>query len=267
MSNVDAYLLKHGDVVTLRTQSEGAGGQEGWLYIDRDEQPQISHAVSLPITDRKFMWQVLKPYPQKGGGNQNPDYVTEGDHIFLKSVHNDLLLAFYGNHCGFNSTRAVLGQEIAMANYQQQGDGGQAAIQLIGADGGVSEDKAVVKGHRAYALKYTKNSCYLSMPFGEKGATSGGQGLAENFIIMPPSGTLEELEFQAGTPQHTNMAGLFSAGTGQYTEQASIMATGFAPLKTPSPAWEQDLKKYGVYIGGGVVILIVLIALIILMAK
>lgn len=266
MSNVDAYLLKHGDVITLRTQSEGPGGQEGWLYLDRDEQPQISQAVTLPITDRRFMWQVLKPYPQMGGGNQNPDYVTEGDHIHLLSLHNDFVLTFHGNHCGFNAARAQMGKEIAMGNYQQQGDGGQSAIQLVGADGGVSENKAVVKAHRAYALKFTKNACYLSMPHGKIGGTSGGHGLSENFIIMPASGTVEELTYQAGTPQHTATSGLFSSGAGQYQEEGSVMATTFAPLHTPS-SWEQDLKKYWMYVAGGGVALLILILLIVMIAK
>lgn len=243
--STEQLLVKHGDVVTLRTQNE----QGGFLYIDRNTgSPEVAHDVALPITDRRFDFQIHKPTPQRGGGNQNPDYVTEGDQIILKSIDNNLVLTLHGNHCGFNTARANLGLEIAVAHYQAAGDGSHSAMQVIASDGSITHNQGAVKGHKAYALKFTQSGCYLSMPHAQQGITSGGHGLSNNFLILPASGTMEELQFQPQGPVDLDSAQ--DAGYGQYEPPtASAMAISLGPVHGPAPGGDDRDIIFAVVIG------------------
>lgn len=192
------FLLKHGDVLTIRTLHSNSTGQPGWLYLDANETPQIAHGIDLPISDKKFQWQVLKLSPNTTGGNQNPTYVTEGDDVILKSLANGLVLAFHGGFCGLNSAKAQVGEQIALGNYYTSGQGSTGTVRFVDMTGGVTQDRAVIYGLRPYAIKFAAQHCFLSTPPHDQGKTASAASVNEQFILLPPWGSLKELEMRAG---------------------------------------------------------------------
>jgi len=193
------YLVKHGDVLTIRTLNMNSGGAPGWVYLDTNEAPQVAHGVDLPISDRKFLWQVLKLSPNVSGGNQNPIYVTEGDDVILKSMHNGLALTLHGLRCGVSSAKAQLGEQIAVGNYYTSGQGGLGTLSIVDATGGATRDRAVIYGLRPYAFKFPGTKCFLSMPPHDQGKTAASASQYEAFVLLPPTGALSELQLRAQT--------------------------------------------------------------------
>jgi hypothetical protein len=191
------FLVKHGDVITLRTLHLNAAGSPGWLYVGSHEATEIAHSLDLPISDHRFQWQVLKLSPNVTGGNQNPTYVTEGDDILLKSLANGLTLTLPGKTCGLNVARAQVGEQVAIGNYYTSGEGGVSTVQLVDANGGASKDRAVVYGLRPYAIKLTNSHCFVSAQPHKSAGTAAAASQYESFLIMPPTGALQELEARA----------------------------------------------------------------------
>jgi hypothetical protein len=210
-------LLKHGDVITLRTTTEPTG----WLYVDSNETPQLAYSVQLPIQDRRFQFQVLKLCPQVSGGNNNCVYVTEGDDILLKSLSNNLVLTFGGNACGYEQGHFNLGQEIATTNYYNQGEGSLSAVRFLTQNGAPGQDRAVLKGPRAYGIQFPRAVCYISAPPQQQVTSAGSLSTTESFILLPAQGYYEGQQQQQQQP----------AG------QASFLATAPAPgMPAPAPA-------------------------------
>jgi len=266
------FLLKHGDILTIRTLHLNAGGTPGWLYLDSNETPQVAHGVDLPISDKRFQWQIIKLSPNVTGGNQDATYVTEGDDVLLKSLANNLVLTFHGKHCGLNVARAQVGEQIAIGNYYTSGQGGVSTLNLVDANGGATPNRAIVYGMRPYAIKSTNSHCFLSAPPHQQAATAGSASQHESFLLMPAYGTIAELEMRSKLigdipliTQEAAAQGMIDATHGEVTpfsqvvsgqqRNVSVMAVDLPGGDTP---W---------IIGGSVVVVLILLAVVYAFAR
>lgn len=255
------FLVKHGDVITIRTLNSNSAGEPGWLHLGSNEIPNVAHGVDLPVSDKRFQWQVIKLSPNVTGGNQDSTYVTEGDDILLKSLENNLVLTFHGLRCGHNVPRAQLSEKIAAGNYYTSGEGAVSNVQLVNPDGSISRDRAVVLGLRPYALKFPVSHCFLSSPQHEHTRTSSSATDNGQYVLLPASGSLDELEARANlhgavplVKQEAHLQGTIDSQNGPTTPFAQLVSSNSSSHSGKASVMTTSVSHDSTYlwIAGGV---------------
>jgi hypothetical protein len=178
--------LRHGDVITLQT-AQTTAGVPGWLYLDSGELPQTAYGIDLPISDKRFLWQVQKLSPNTTGGNQDATWITEGDDVVLKSLANGLVLQHTENTCGISPARATIADHIAIGNYYTQGQGSIGTVRFVSPQAAYLRGQAVHYGS-PYSIQFNASGCYLNVQPHALTGTAGQASLSNAFIIQPSSG-------------------------------------------------------------------------------